>query len=118
MTAPHERLLQRHRALARKLAEIGPVLKGSVVQRYTPCGNPNCRCHADPPKLHGPYWQWSTAINGKTVTRRVDPDDVALYKEWIENRKRAEAILAQMHELALGATAPPPSSKRPNAAAR
>ncbi len=104
MTATLDRLHRRHRALAKKLAEIGPVLKGSVVPRYTPCGNPKCRCNADPPQLHGPYWQWSTAVNGKTVNRRIDPDDVPLLLEWIDNRKRVEAILAQMHELALTAT--------------
>lgn len=112
MAAALDRLHRRHRQLARELAAIGPVLKGSVVERFTPCGNPNCRCNADPPQLHGPYWQWSTAVNGKTVTRRVDPEDVPLYLEWIENRKRVEAILAQMHELALEAAAPKPRRPR------
>jgi hypothetical protein len=101
MAAPLDRLHRRHRQLARKLAEIGPVLKGSVVPRYTTCGNPGCRCTADPPQLHGPYWQWSTAVDGKTVNRRIDPDEAPRYLEWIENRKRVEALLAQMHELAL-----------------
>jgi hypothetical protein len=98
MPAALDRLHRRHRQLARELAAIGPVLKGSIVERFTPCGNPNCSCNADPPQLHGPYWQWSTAVNGKTVTRRVDADDVPLYLEWIENRKQVEAVLAQMHE--------------------
>lgn len=89
-----------------------PVLTGSVVERFAQCGNPNCRCNADPPQVHGPYWQWSTAVNGKTVTRRVDPEDVPLYLEWIENRKRVEVILAQMHELALWRPLPQ-SPRRP-----
>jgi hypothetical protein len=118
MPAALDRLHRRHRQLARELAAIGPVLKGSVVERFTPCGNPNCRCNADPPQLHGPYWQWSTAVNGKTVTRRVDPEDVPLYLEWIDNRKRVEAILAQMHELALEAAAPRPSQSAKKAPGR
>jgi hypothetical protein len=117
MTAPLDRLHRRHRALAKKLTEIGPVLKGSVVPRYTPCGNPNCRCNADPPQLHGPYWQWSTAVNGKTVNRRIDPEDVPLLMEWIENRKRVEAILAQMHQLALSTTDRKPQKNSKKASA-
>lgn len=74
-----------------------------------PCGKPNCRCQADPPRLHGPYWQWSTAVNGKTVTRRLTPEQVPLYLEWIDNRKRLEAILAEMYDLALAATVDPES---------
>lgn len=115
MNASLQRLHRRHRKLAQELASIGPVLKGSVVQSYTTCGNPNCRCNADPPQLHGPYWQWSTAVNGKTVTRRLAPDNAALYREWIDNRKRVEAILAQMHELALEATARKPATKKVSA---
>ena len=99
MSAALKRLHQRHRELARQLADIGPVLKGSVVQRYMPCGNPNCRCQGDPPQLHGPYWQWSTAINGKTLTRRLKPDQVPLYMEWTDNRKKLDAVLAEIYRL-------------------
>ena len=99
MSAALKRLHERHRELTQQLAAIGPVLKGSVVQRYMPCGNPNCRCHADPPQLHGPYWQWSTAVNGKTLTRRLKPEQVPLYLEWTDNRKRLDAVLTEIYRL-------------------
>ncbi len=92
-------LTERYRRLAGQLAEVGWILKGSIVERHVPCGNPGCRCHADPPQLHGPYWQWSTAVNGKTVSRRLSEQQAQKYREWIDNRKRLEAILAQMHEI-------------------
>ena len=94
------RLSERYRRLAGQLAEVGWILKGSVVERYVPCGHPGCRCHAEPPQLHGPYWQWSTAVNAKTVSRRLSEQQAQQYREWIDNRKRLEAILAQMHEIA------------------
>jgi len=43
----------------------------------TRCGYPRCRCHADPPLLHGPYHQWTRKINGKTVTRMLTDDQIA-----------------------------------------
>ena len=118
MSDPLKPLHQRHHELAQQLAQIGPVLKGSVVQRFMPCGKPNCRCQADPPQLHGPYWQWSTARNGKTLTRRLAPDQVPLYLEWIDNRKRLEAILAKMYDLSQQATATKTSRTKKTASAR
>ena len=87
------------RVLAGKLAGVGFMSQGSVVHRYTRCAAPGCRCHGDPPRPHGPYWQWSTAVGGRTVTRRLTEEQAALYKEWIANRKHALEILGQIEEL-------------------
>ena len=46
----------------------GFALPGTLADRMTRCGRPNCRCHADPPRLHGPYHQWTRKKDGKTVT--------------------------------------------------
>jgi len=64
-----------------------------------PCGKPGCRCHADPPQLQGPYWQWTRAVRGKTVTRRLSEDQARIYREWIANRRRLLAIVAEMEEV-------------------
>jgi hypothetical protein len=59
---------RRYRELAAQLAEIGFIASGSIVVRYTRCASAGCRCRADPPQRHGPYYQWSAKIDGKTVT--------------------------------------------------
>jgi len=64
-----------------------------------PCGKPGCRCQADPPKLHGPYWQYSHKVDGKTITRRLTPDQARLYQQWIANRRRIDQLLAQMQQV-------------------
>lgn len=102
---PHlARLRRRYRQLARRLADVDFIAKGSITQRYLPCGKPACRCHADPPQLHGPYWQWSTAVEGKTVTRNLTEQQARLYQQWIGNRKQLEAILEEMQAVATQAT--------------
>ena len=40
-----------------RLADLAYALPGTVADRLTRCGHPGCRCHADPPALHGPYHQ-------------------------------------------------------------
>ena len=87
---------RRHRELAAQIAEIGIVAAGSVTRRYTHCTSAGCRCNADPPTPHGPYWQWSAKVNGKTVTKRLTATEARLYTEWIGNDRRVRALLAQM----------------------
>ncbi|MGH9028782.1 MAG: DUF6788 family protein, partial [Acidimicrobiales bacterium] len=50
-----------------RIARSGPVLPGTLTRRQTRCGRDGCRCMADPPQLHGPYWSWTRKIEGKTV---------------------------------------------------
>jgi len=74
------------KALAGELAGIGFMSQGSVVCATPRCGKPGCRCQDDPPRPHGPYWQWSRAVGERTLTRRITEEQAAIYKEWIANR--------------------------------
>ena len=103
MTTQLQRYEQRYRALAARLAEIGFISPGSLVERTTSCGKPGCRCQADPPQRHGPYYQWSRAVDGKTVSRRLDTAHAELYRDWIANQRALEQIITQMQELSAAA---------------
>jgi hypothetical protein len=100
MTPAEARRLRAHQVklqrLASELASTGFISSGSVVRRFMPCGKPGCRCQADPPQLHGPYWQWSRVVRGKTITRRLTEGQARLYQEWIANRRRLAKTLAEM----------------------
>jgi hypothetical protein len=95
----------RYRELAKQLAEIGLISSGSVTRRYTRCGTPGCRCHADPPQPHGPYHQWTTKVDGKTVTRRLTDQEAKLYQEWIANDRQLRGVIQQMRQVAAKARA-------------
>jgi hypothetical protein len=85
-------------ALKAQLAEVGFICEGSLVQLYTSCGKPTCRC-ADPNRRHGPYYQLSWKEAGKTVSRRLSADEARLYREWIANRQRLQSVVTQMQGL-------------------
>jgi len=93
------RLQERYRRLAGQLADVGFIHKGSLTERLVRCGTATCSCHDEPPKLHGPYWQWSTKVRGRTVSRIVTAEQAAVYREFIENRKLVEDLLGQMYQL-------------------
>ena len=65
----------------------------------TRCGYPRCRCHADPPPLHGPYHQWTRKIDGKTVTRILTDDQLADYQPWFDNQRRLRALITELETL-------------------
>lgn len=90
---------RRHRELAALIAEIGIIAAGSVTRRYTRCTSPGCRCNADPPSPHGPYWQWTAKVNGKTVTKRLTTPEAQLYQEWIGNDRRVRSLLDQIRRV-------------------
>ena len=75
--------------IAAELAAAGFALPGTLTVRAYACGKPNCRCHADPPRLHGPYAEWTRKIGGKTVTRRLTPAELAEYQPLFDNAKKA-----------------------------
>jgi hypothetical protein len=95
---------QRYRELAAELASIGLIHSGSITRRYTRCATPGCKCHADPPQPHGPYYQWTAKVNGKTVTRRLNQTEAELYQEWISNDRRLRDLIQQMRQIAAKAT--------------
>ena len=104
------RVAASHQAQARQIADelaaiaaTGMVLPGSITQRRTRCGRDGCGCHADPPRLHGPYWQWTRKVAARTVCRWLSPADREDYQAWIDNDRRLRDLLAHLEELGAAA---------------
>jgi Family of unknown function (DUF6788) len=89
------------RRIARELAALGFSLPATLAGRMTRCGRPNCRCHADPPRLHGPYHQWTRKENGRTATRILTDGQLADYQPWFDNHRRLRELIAELEELSL-----------------
>ena len=70
-----ERKVQR---LKERIARLGPVLPGSISEQWNVCGTPGCKCK-DPnhPVKHGPYYQLSFTIGGKSSTMFIKKKDLA-----------------------------------------
>ena len=99
MTGPDDAELAELAALVSRLARTGFALPGTLIERTARCGKPNCRCHADPPRLHGPYHQWTRKKNGKTVTRILSDDQIADYQPWFDNQRRLRELIAELETL-------------------
>ena len=89
--------------LRAQLAQIDYALPGTINIATNRCGKPNCACHADPPRPHGPYITWTRKVAGKTVTRRLTPEQLERYTPWFENNRRLRQLTSELEALSLQA---------------
>ncbi len=78
-------------------------LPGTLSRRFMRCGKAKCRCKADPPALHGPYFHWTRTVAGKTVTRTLTPDQADRYQSWFDNARRLRDLIADLEARSLHA---------------
>jgi hypothetical protein len=65
--------------LLRKISELGDFQPGSITSATRRCGSPSCHC-AKPNDLgHGPHFQITQKVDGKTVTQNL-PSSAAVRK--------------------------------------
>ncbi len=58
------------------LLNEGPFLPGSIKKQWNVCGMPGCRCKApDNPRKHGPYFQLSFTLAGKSTSMFVKEEE-------------------------------------------
>jgi hypothetical protein len=65
---------------------------GLLTQQYNVCGSPGCRCKADPPQKHGPYYQLSFTRKGRSRTQFVRRHDLSLVQEQVRNYQRLKTL--------------------------
>lgn len=71
--------------LKQNLLNLGPVLPGSISEQWNVCGTPCCKCKGTSnPKKHGPYYQLSFSVGGRSSSMFIKKEDVA------EARKRVK----------------------------
>ena len=68
--------------LLSELRSFGPVLPGRVSEQYNVCGKSECRCKDKKnPQRHGPYYQLSYTLSGKSSTRAVSQENLGAVRE-------------------------------------
>ena len=99
MTDPTTAVLKRRRRqLLRKLPPLDSVLRGSLIERYKRCGNPNCRCAHG--QGHGPKYYLSVSYPGSSPRMDYVPQaDYEAVNESLANYTQIREILEQISEI-------------------
>src|ERR1700690_257967 len=96
---------QRFRQARQELDQLAYFLKGTVLKRMMKCGRPQCACHRDPAQRHGPYFEWTYKVAGKTVNVKLSPQAAPLYQAATKQHRKLKTILARMERLSRTALA-------------
>ena len=75
----------RIRQIQQQLSELGDFRVGSLSEQFNVCGKPNCKCKADPPEKHGPYFRLTYTRKGKNSTRSVRIAHVQAVKDQVKS---------------------------------
>jgi len=79
--------------LKQAIGRLGDLRPGKLSQQYNVCGKGDCRCKADPPQKHGPYYQLSFTRNGKSSTQFVRKEDLAVVRQQLRNYQRLRELI-------------------------
>ncbi|MGH8910539.1 MAG: DUF6788 family protein [Egibacteraceae bacterium] len=75
------------------LAALGALRPGTLSAQYNVCGKPGCRCKADPPQKHGPYYQVSFTWQGKSHSEFVRREDLATVRQQVGTYQRLRSLV-------------------------
>jgi hypothetical protein len=85
--------------LRRQLQDLGYFCKGTILERRMKCGQPKCACHQDPSKRHGPYWEWTYKLKGKTVNVKLTAAAGPIYKTASQHYRKLKSLLNRLERL-------------------
>lgn len=97
---PHS-LETRIEKIKEAITALGDLRPGSLSQQYNVCGKPECRCKANPPRKHGPYYQLSFTWKGKSHSQFVRPQEVRVVKQQLRNYRRLRQLLERWVDLGM-----------------
>jgi hypothetical protein len=91
-------LRQRREGLARVLPPLGEILRGSLMERYLTCGNPDCKCARG--ERHGPVWYLSVTLDqAHRAGSTVPSEQVEQVRRWIANYHRVKENLEKISQV-------------------
>ena len=105
LPAIRDRHAERFQELKRELDQVEYFLKGTVLQRMMKCGKPNCACRRDLTKRHGPYFEWTYKVKGKTVNSKLRPEEAPMYQAAARQHRKLKSVLSRLERLSRTALA-------------
>jgi hypothetical protein len=86
-----------------ELTQLGRLRPGYLSQQYNVCGTPACRCKAEPPEKHGPYYQISYSWQGKSSSEFVRRENLIAVQQQLRNYARLRILVDEWIGLGLAA---------------
>jgi len=101
MKSTVQALEERIRRIKMKLGRLGELRPGVLSEQYNVCGNPGCRCKANPPEKHGPYDQLSWSRKRKSATRFIRKQELRTVRAQVRNYQRLQELVDEWIEASI-----------------
>jgi len=91
-------LMRRREAAVGRLANAAETVRGSLIERYLPCGKAGCRCKSgEQSDLHGPAYYLTLSYPGRRtrqiyVPKRLKPT----VERWLQNHGEIAGALEEI----------------------
>jgi len=80
-----------------KLEKLGAMLPGSISEQWNVCGTPGCRCKdPDRPEKHGPYYQLSFTVGGRSSTMFIKKEHLLEARRCIKRYQQFKALSIEL----------------------
>ena len=83
--------------IKKKISNLGMMHPGSISEQYNVCGKADCKCKDKKnPQKHGPYYQLSYSIRGKSSSVFIKKKNLIEARMRIENYKLFKELSIQL----------------------
>lgn len=83
--------------IKRKLSSLGPILPGSINEQWNVCGTAGCKCKdALNPKKHGPYYQLSFSVGGRSSSLFVKREDLSEARKRVRRYQEFKKLITEL----------------------
>ena len=83
--------------LKKKILRLGPMLPGSISEQYNVCGKAGCKCKRTViPIKHGPYYQLSFTLAGKSSSLFINKNDLKLARRRVKTFKDFKQLTIEL----------------------
>jgi Family of unknown function (DUF6788) len=91
--SPEQKIAQ----IKSKIINLGPMLPGSISEQWNVCGTPGCMCKsAENPIKHGPYYQLSFSVKGRSSSMFIRKQDINEARRRIKRYQELKKLLFEL----------------------
>lgn len=104
--------------ILREIARLGDMRKGSLTETFRPCGKPACACHRRDHPGHGPYYAFTTKVEGRTRSVQLRPGSrLDKFQREVDAYKQFRELSVKLIEVNEALCAARPEPEEPDARA-
>ena len=93
-------LLAQREAILRDIVQLGDMRRGNITEVFRSCGKPSCCCSERKHPGHGPYYAFTTKVEGKTKSVQLRPGPrLAKFDREVETYKRFRSLTRRLLEV-------------------